>query len=136
MYQLLYPGLKHLVMLQCPTFFEEVKMHAKLKEYVPNPKPADGSDEILKALTQLQEKSALKPKSTITPANHYHPFSDQAAGEFHPMTQEEVSQIVSQVICHELHGQNKMQANHQNTPGRRPFPGQPICDFCNRSRHV
>ena len=50
------------------------------------------------------------------------------------MTQEEVSPIVSQVICHELHGQNKMQANHQNTRGRRPFPGQPICDFCNRSR--
>ena len=77
MYQLLYPGFKHLVMLQCPTFFEEVKMHAKLKEYVPSPKPADGSDEILKALTQLQEKSALKRKSTITAANHYHPFSDQ-----------------------------------------------------------
>jgi len=71
MYQLWYPGFKHFVMLQCPKFFEEAKMHAKLKESVPNPKPADGSDKI------LQEKSALKPKSTITAPNHYHPFSDQ-----------------------------------------------------------
>lgn len=115
-------------MLQCPKCI--------LKESLPNPKPADGSDKILKVLNQLQEKTAPKPKSTITAADHYHPFRDQAAGEFHPGTQEQVSQIVTQVICQELHRQNKTQANYQNTRGRRSSQGQPICDFCNRWRHV
>ena len=91
---------------------------------------------LLKALAQLQEKTAPKPKSTIAAADRYHPFTDKAAGESRPVTREEVSQIVSQVIRQELRGQNSRHANYQNTRGRRSFQGQPICDFGNRSGHV
>ena len=132
----LRPDLKNFVILQRPKSFEEAEMHAKLKESVPDPKPADRTDEILKALAQLQEKTAPKPKSTIAAADRYHPFTDKAAGESRPVTREEVSQIVSQVIRQELRGQNSRHANYQNTRGRRSFLGQPICDFCNRSGHV
>ena len=42
--------LKNLVILQRPTSFEEAEMHAKLNESVPDPKPRDRTNEILKAL--------------------------------------------------------------------------------------
>lgn len=128
--------LKNFVILQRPTSFEEAEMHAKLKESVPDPKPTDRTDEILKALAQLHEKSDPKPKPAIAAADRFHPFSDKATGEFHPVTREEVGRIVSQVIRQELRGQNNRNANYQNTRGRRSFQGQPICDFCNRPGHV
>ena len=128
--------LKNLVILQRPTSFEEAEMHAKLKESVPDPKPRDRTNEILKALAQLQEKTATKPKPTIAAADRFHPFTDKATGEFHPVIREEVGQIVSQVIRQELRGQNNRHANYQNTRGRQSYQGQPICDFCNRPGHA
>ena len=114
----LRPHLKNFVILQRPTPFEEAEMHAKLKESVPDLKPADRTDKILKALTELQEKTAPKAKPTIAAANRYHPFTEKAAGECSPVTQEEVSQIVSQVIHKELPGKNNRHANFQNPRGR------------------
>ena len=35
-------------------------MHAKLKESVPEPKPFDRTDEILKALTHMQQTAASR----------------------------------------------------------------------------
>ena len=51
-------------------------------------------------------------------------------------SQEEVGQIVSQVIRQQLRGQIYRHGNYQNTRGRWSLQGQPICDFCNWSRHV
>ena len=103
---------------------------------MPNPKPTDRTDEILKALAQLQEKTAPKPKPAIATADRFHPFTEKATGEFRPVTQKEVGQIVSQVIRHELSGQNNRHADYQNTRGRQSFQLQPLCDFCNRPGHV
>lgn len=56
--------------------FEEAEMHAKLKESMSDPKCADRTDKILKALAQLQEKTTPKSKPIITSADHYHLFTD------------------------------------------------------------
>ena len=131
----LRPDLKNFVFLKCPSFVE-AKMHAKLKESAPDPKPADWTDKIWKALAQLHEKTTPKSKPTVAAAHRYHPFTDKAIGEHCPVTQEEVGQIVSQVIRQELRGQINRHGNYQNTRGRWPLQGQPICDFCNWSGHV
>ena len=130
--QSLRADLKNFVILQRPKSFEEAEMHAKLKDPVPDPKPTDQTDEILKALAQLQEKSDPKPKPAIAAADRFHPLTNKATGEFRPVTRGEVGQMVSQVIRQELRGQNNRHANYQNTRGRRSFQGQSICDFCNR----
>ena len=57
-------------------------MHAKLKESVPDPKPTDRTDEILKALAQLQENSDPKPKPAIAAADRFHPFTDKSPESF------------------------------------------------------
>ena len=96
-------------------------MHAKLKESVPDPKPADWTDEIWKALTQLHEKTTPKSKPTIAAAHRYHALTDKAIGEHRLMTQEEVGRIVSQVIRQELRGQINRHGNYQNTRGRLSY---------------
>ena len=49
---------------------------------MPDPKPTDRTDEILKALAQLQEKTAPKPKPPIAAADRFHPFTEKATGAF------------------------------------------------------
>ena len=63
-------------------------------------------------------KITPKSKPTIAAAHLYHPLTDKAIGEHRLMTQEEVSQIVSQVIRQELRGQINRHGNYQNTRGR------------------
>ena len=140
MYQFFYPGFKTRSQKFCYLTTSNVfcgSRNARQTQRIrARSKPADRTDEILKALAKLQQKTAPKPKSTIATADRYHPFTEKAAGESRPVTREEDSHIVSQVIRQELRWQNSRHANYQNTRGRRSFQGQPICDFCNRSGHV
>ena len=50
--QNLRPELKNYVLLQRPDSLEEAETHAKLKESLPDPKPADRTDETLNALAK------------------------------------------------------------------------------------
>ena len=73
--QVLKPDLNNFVILQRPTSFEEAEMHAKLKESVPDAKPADRTDEILKALVR-----------SITRENCTKSKVGKGRGEFRPVT--------------------------------------------------
>ena len=67
----LTPGLKIFVILQGPTLFKKAKMHAKLKESVPEPKPVDRTDEILKALAHMQQMATSRENSSVAAFDHF-----------------------------------------------------------------
>lgn len=87
--------------------------------------------------TELRHFQLLLSYNKSPPTvNRYQPLSDKVVGESHPVTREEVTRTVSDVIWQELRGQNNRFTNYQNTRGRQSFQGQPICDFCNWRGHV
>ena len=55
------------MLLQRPDSLEEAETHAKLKESLPDPKPADRTDEILNALAKLQTQTPSPVVAGYTP---------------------------------------------------------------------
>lgn len=129
--QNLRPELKHHVLLQRPDSLEEAERHAKLKESLPDTKPADRTDEILNALAKLQTQPQPPVVAAYTPPSneqqtHVHPFQNTQ-----PLTRDDIVQVVRQ----ELRRSNN-RTNTQPQRGRRTFDGRPICDFCQKLGHV
>ena len=130
----LKPELKSFVILQRPTSFEEAEMHAKLKESVPEPKPVDRTDEILKALAHIQQTAASKENSSVAAFDRYENTHSKPVPGDHPVTRDDIARIVQQQIRQEM--RRNSQFSGQNTRGRRTFDGRPICDFCNKPGHI
>ena len=130
----LKPELKSFVILQRPTSFEEAEMHAKLKESVPEPKPVDRTDEILKALAHMQQTAAARENSSVAAFERYENTHSKPVPEERPVTRDDIAKIVQQQIRQEMRRTSQFSA--QNTRGRRTFDGRPICDFCNKPGHI
>lgn len=90
------------MLLQRPDSLEEAERHAKLKESLPDPKPADRTDEILNALAKLQTPTQTPSQQPVvaayTPPNneqqtHVRPF---------PHTQQLTRDDIAQVVRQEL----------------------------------
>ena len=108
-------------------------MHAKLKESVPEPKPLDRIDEILKALVHMQQTAASKENSSVAAFDRYeNTHSKRVPGE-RPVTKDDIARIVQQQIQQEM--RRNSQFSGQNMRGRRTFDGRPICNFCNEPGH-
>ena len=69
-------------------------MHAKLKESVPEPKPVDRTDEILKALAHMQETATSRENSSVAAIDRYkNTHSKPVPGEC-PVTRDDIARIV------------------------------------------
>ena len=130
----LKPELKSFVILQRPTSLKEAEMHAKLKESVRKPKPVDRTDEILKALTHMQQTAVSRENLSIAAFDRYeNTNSKPVSGERH-VTRDDIARIVQQQICQEMRPNSRFSG--QNTRGHCTFDGHPICDFCNKPGHI
>lgn len=131
----LRPELKSFVILQRPESFENAERHARLRESVQDPKPPDRTDEILKALANLQQQATAKEKSSIAAFDRTESRQSKVfPGESRPVTREEIAQIVSQQIRQEMRRNPQFSGQHMR--GRRTLDGRPICDFCNKPGHI
>ena len=129
--QNLRPDIKNYVLLQRPDSLEEAEMHAKLKESLPDPKPADRTDEILNALAQLQTKATTQVVAAYTPPSNERQTHERSFQSTQQLTRDDITQIIRQ----ELRKSNS-RPNFQPQRGRRTFDGRPICDFCQKAGHV
>ena len=133
-FQGLKSELKSFVILQRPTSFEEAEMHAKLKESVPEPKPVDRTDEILKALAHMQQTAASRENSSVAEFDRYENTHSKPVPGERPVTRDDIARIVQQQIRQEMRRNSRFSG--QNMRGRRTFDGRPICDFCNKPGHI
>ena len=131
----LRPELKNFVLLRQPTSFEQAESLAKLKQSVPDKRPEDRTDEVLKALAALKQPIEPRDKSTIAAFDNY-AQPDRPPRESRPVTREEIGQIVAQQVSQEMRRQRNQPFNNPNQRGRRTFAGRPICDYCNKPGHV
>lgn len=133
--QNLRPELKHHVLLQRPDSLEEAERHAKLKESLPDPKPADRTDEILNALAKLQTPTQTPSQQPVVAA--YTPPNNEQQTHVRPFhnTQQLTRDDIAQVVRQELR-RSTNQTYTQPQRGRRTFDGKPICDFCQKPGHV
>ena len=129
--QNLQPEIKNYVLLQRRDSMEEAKMHAKLKESLPDPKPTDHTEEILNTLSKLQTQMPTPVFAAYTPPGNEQQTHAHTFHNTQPLTRDDVTQIIRQ----ELRRTNN-RTNTQTQRGRRTFDGRPICDFCQKPGHV
>ena len=135
----LKPTLKHYVVLQRPTSFEDAEMYARLKESLPEPQPKDRTDEILSALAKLQSSENVSKQPAAVAAysqpynqayNNIPPRSQFSQGR--PLGRDDITEIVRQ----EIRRSGNEQAHGQNYRNRRTFDGRPICNYCKKIGHI
>lgn len=127
----LRPGLKNYVVLQRPKTFAEAENLAKLKETLPDDRPVDRTDEILKAIAL--SKTTAEPKI----AAYNTPFTSNNASRANhsyekPLGRDEITQIITQ----ELRRSRNQQTQGQDYRNRRTFDGKPICNYCKKVGHI
>ena len=126
----LNPETKRYVILQRLETLEEAEDHAKLKESVAEPKPVDRTDEILRAVAELQIAQA--PNVAACEFDSAAPNVRENTRDNRTLDRSEITQIIRQ----ELRRANGNQQNWGNqNRNRRTFDGRPICNFCNAKRH-
>ena len=134
--QNLRPDLKHYVLLQRPESLEAAEMHACMKESLPEPKIVDRTDEILSALSKLQNAQTTTPRTPTV--GSYGPHTQKpdhvprASRENQPITRDEITQVIRQ----ELRRRNQNRSFNPNQRGRKTNDGKVICDWCSKPGHV
>ena len=134
----LQPHIKSYVLLQRPGTFEDAEMHAKLKESLPEQAPTDRTDEILRALAQLQKTTADKSTPQVAAYGNYptNPNQSGHSSDSKLPDKSELERIITQCLRQELRRSRDSRPTGQIQRERRSFDGRPICDFCNKPGHV
>ena len=134
----LQPHIKNYVLLQRPGTFEDAEMHARLKESLPEQAPADRTDEILRALAQLQKTTADKVTPPLAAYGNYpaNPTQTRDSSDSKLPDKSELERLITQCLRQELRRSRDSRSTGQIQRGRRSFDGRPICDFCNKPGHV
>ena len=88
-------------------------MHAKLKESVPEPKPVDRTDEILKALAHMQQTAASRENSSVAEFDRYENTHSKPVPGERPVTRDDIARIVHQQIRQEMRRNSRFSG--QNT---------------------
>lgn len=113
------------MLLQRPHSLGEAETHAKLKESLPDPKPADRTDEILNALAKLQTQTPSPVVAAYTPPSNEQQTYAHTFRNNQPLTRSR----------QELRRTNNTTIT-QPQRGRRTFDGRPICGFCQKQGHM
>lgn len=127
----LRPELRNIVALREPTNLNDAEAYAKLKESLPDEKPVDRTDEILKAIALSKTLDEPRVAAINTPFTSHNSPRTNTPHE-RPLSREDILQIIRQ----EFRRSRNQQAQGQDYRNRRTFDGRPICNYCRKSGHV